>query len=265
MRIRNVAFTVTCLALFIGGTAHAVAAIRLPAIIGDNMVLQRGQSVPIWGWADKGEEVTVSVAGQTLTTKAADDGRWKVMLAKLDIGEPLEMMIRGSASKAVTLRNILVGDVWLCSGQSNMGVRVANALNAEEEIAAAKYPEMRFITVPTKGTDQPQKDFRGQWVECTPNSATHMSAVAYFFGRMLHRELKVPIGLIHSSWGGSACEAWIKRRRWKPNHSFSRCWPSGTNAFERTTQRWRRRHGANSLKRGRREKPRRKRLGRSRL
>ena len=111
-------------------TVSAVAALRLPAVIGDNMVLQRGQPAPIWGWANKGEEITVAVAGQTVTTKAGDDERWKVVLAKLDVGQPLEMTIKGSSGDAVTLKNILVGEVWVFSGQSNMAMTVNVCANA---------------------------------------------------------------------------------------------------------------------------------------
>lgn len=187
------------------------AGLRLPAVIGDNMVLQRDQPVPIWGWADKGEDVTVSIAGQTLKTKADGDGRWMVTLAKLSLGQPLEMTVKGSSGHTIALKNILVGDVWLCSGQSNMGMGVHKVLNAKEEIAAAHYPQIRLITVPTKGTQEPQHNFKGQWAECSPKTVGSFSATAYFFGRKLHQDLNIPIGLINCSWGGSSCEAWVKR------------------------------------------------------
>ena len=198
--------------LVVMGWAIAVAAaVRLPAVIGDNMVLQRGQPVPIWGWAEKGEEVTVRIAGQTLSIKAGDNGRWRVVLDELELGQPLEMTVQGSTGGAITLKNILVGDVWLCSGQSNMEWRVSGSNNATEEIAASDHPQIRLLSVPPKGTQEPQQDFKSQWVQCNPKTVGSFSAVAYFFGRKLRQNLNVPIGLIHCSWGASSCEAWIKR------------------------------------------------------
>ncbi len=212
MRFRNIARVLLCVASFVAATAIATAAVKLPAVIGNNMVLQHNQPVPIWGWADKGEEVTVTVAGQTLKTVAGDDGRWKVVLKKLSArSEPLEMTIRGSSGSTRTLQNVLVGEVWVCSGQSNMEMSVNACNNAAEEIAAADHPQIRLLFVPDKGTQEPQHDFRGHWVACSPRTVSWFSAAGYFFGRMLHKELKVPVGLISCSWGSSACEAWVKR------------------------------------------------------
>ena len=216
MRCRIRALIFSCSVVVACWASIVLGAVKLPAVIGDNMVLQQGLPVPIWGWADKGETVTVTVAGQSLSTKADDGGRWKVTLAKLEVGQPLEMTVKGSTGSTITLKNILVGEVWLCSGQSNMQMGIANVKNAKKEITAAKYPQIRLITVPCKGTQEPQKSFNGQWVECSPQSVATtgwggFSAAAYFFGRMLHQELKVPVGLIHCSWGGSSCETWVKR------------------------------------------------------
>jgi sialate O-acetylesterase len=201
-----------CCVLVAGSAALAEAAVKLPAVIGDNMVLQRGQPAPIWGWADKGEEVTVAVAGQTLTAKAGDDGRWKVALKKLDVGQPLEMTVKGSSGSAVTVKNILVGEVWVGSGQSNMEMGVGSSKNAAQEIAAAKYPNIRLLTVAKKKAAEPQTDCTGQWVECGPSTVPGFSAAAYFFGRQLHKELNVPVGLIHTSWGGSGAGYWVSRK-----------------------------------------------------
>lgn len=134
------------------------AAIKLPALIGDNMVLQRDQRVPIWGWADRGEQVTVSIAGQTHAAKTDSEGRWRVTLDKLQIGEPLEMIVKGSSGDERRLKNILVGEVWLCSGQSNMEVGVKTCKNAEQEIAAAKYPQLRLFLVANTRADEPAAD-----------------------------------------------------------------------------------------------------------
>ncbi len=201
-----------CLLLSACWTSIALSAIKLPAVIGDNMVLQRDMPVPIWGWADKGEEVTVSVAGQTLSAKASDDGRWKVILAKLGVGQPLEMTIKGSSGNVITLKNILVGEVWVGSGQSNMQMGVNSCKDAPKEIAEAKYPNIRLFTVPNKKAAEPQTNCEGQWVECSPASVPGFSAAAYFFGRQLHKELNVPVGLINTSWGGSPAQWWTSRK-----------------------------------------------------
>ncbi len=211
MRCRDYLRILLCCVPVVGWVALAEAAVKLPAVIGDNMVLQRGQPVPIWGWADKGEDVIVAIAGQSLATKADDQGRWKVVLDKLDVGEPLELTVQGSSGSTRLLKNVLVGEVWVGSGQSNMQMGVNGCNHAQEEIAAANYPKIRLLTVPVKGTQEPQQDFQGQWVECSPQTVGGFSAAAYFFGRKLHQDLKVPIGLIHCSWGASACEAWVKR------------------------------------------------------
>jgi sialate O-acetylesterase len=201
----------TCCALFISVAAFAPAAVKLPAVIGSNMVLQRDQPLPIWGWADKGEEVTVTIAGQEVSAKAGDDGRWKVTLAKLDVGQPLEMTVKGSSGSTITLKNILVGEVWLGSGQSNMELPVVACKDAQQEIAAAKYPRIRLFNVARLQSPQPVADTKGEWKPCSPETVGGFSAAAYYFGRQLHKDLNVPIGLIASSWGGSPAEAWTRR------------------------------------------------------
>ena len=124
-------------------------------------------------------------------------------------GGPHTMSIKGK--NTVTFEDVLVGEVWICSGQSNMQWAVGSSNDADLEIASAKYPDIRLITVPKSGTQEPQKDFRGQWRTCRPDTVGGFSAVGYFFGRQLHQTLGVPVGLINDSWGGSACEAWIRR------------------------------------------------------
>jgi sialate O-acetylesterase len=193
------------------------AAVKLPGVIGDNMVLQRDQPVPIWGWADKDEEVTVKIAGQTLTAKADENGRWKVTLEKLKVGEPLEMSVKGSTGVEIKLKNILVGEVWVCSGQSNMAIGVAECNDGKQEIAAADYPQIRLFTAPNTKASEPAADLKADWLPCTPKNiekgiAGGFSAAAYYFGRKLHQELKVPIGLIHTSWGGTPAEFWTSRK-----------------------------------------------------
>ena len=192
------------------GVSTAGADVKLPAIFSDNMVLQRDMPVPVWGCAAAGEEVTVTIAGQT--KKAAPDasGKWRLTLEALKTSDnPCTMVVSGK--NTLTLSNVLVGEVWIGSGQSNMQMAVISSNNAKEEIAAANYPKIRLISVPIKGASEPQDNFTGKWVECSPATVGHFSAAEYFFGRELQKTLNVPIGLIHCSWGGSSCEAWTKR------------------------------------------------------
>lgn len=183
--------------------------IRVPAIFGDHMVIQRGQPNPVWGWADAGEEVTVTIGQQTHSTVADQTGKWRAVLQPLDVGAPLELTIQGKTS--VTFRDVLVGEVWLCSGQSNMAWPVQAANDSDLEIRTADYPRIRLISIPQVGTQEPQDDFQGKWQRCSSQNVAEFSAVGYFFGRRLYETLGVPIGLIDNAWGGSAAEAWVRR------------------------------------------------------
>ena len=185
------------------------ADVRVPAIIGDHMVLQRDQANAIWGWADEGEVVTVSIASQRHTARTKADGQWKVQLDALAVGGPHTLKIQGKNS--LTFEDVLVGEVWVCSGQSNMQWYVDSSVDPDLEKLTAKYPNIRLITVPRVGTQEPQTDFNGQWRHCTPDTVGRFSAVGYYFGRQLHQTLDIPIGLIDNSWGGSSAEAWVRR------------------------------------------------------
>lgn len=191
--------------------ASAQAELRLPAVFGDNMVLQCDQPLPIWGLANPGEEITVCIAGQTLTAKTDANGRWKTAAAKLPAGGPVELKVQVSSGDQITLKNILVGEVWVCSGQSNMEWPLEKSRDARQEIAAANYPQIRLFKVAKVMAPQPLSDCLGRWVECNPETAPDFSAVGYFFGRQLQRELKVPVGLINASWGGTPAEFWTRR------------------------------------------------------
>ncbi|MBB5032530.1 sialate O-acetylesterase [Prosthecobacter vanneervenii] len=188
----------------------ARAELKLPAIIGDNMVLQQKQANPLWGWDAPGTEVTVKFGPQTKTAKAGADGKWTVKLDAVPANaQPATISIKGSSAKE--LKNVLVGEVWVCSGQSNMGFNLNSTWDADLDIAQAKDAQLRLISVPQVGTQEIQNDFKGQWEECTPTSAAQFTAVGYHFGRVLREMLGVPVGLIDNAWGGSACEAWVKR------------------------------------------------------
>jgi len=197
------------LALVILGAGVAAADVKLPAIFGSHMVLQQGQANPVWGWAEPGEAVTVSIADQQHSAKAGDDGRWKIKLASLPVGGPHQLKVKGK--NEITFDDVLVGEVWICSGQSNMQWSVKQSNDPDLEALTAKYPRIRLISVPQVGVQEPQDDFKGAWAVCSPETVGDFSAVGYYFGRQLHQTLDIPIGLIDNAWGGSACEAWIRR------------------------------------------------------
>ncbi len=206
---QRLAWVVFCV-LIAAGTA--AADVKLPALISDNMVLQQGRQAAIWGTADPGEQVTVSLGDQNQTTTTDASGAWKVQLGPLKKGGPLEMTVAGK--NTVTIHNVLVGEVWVCSGQSNMEFALWNhvvfggAKNFEQEVAAANYPVLRLFIVKKAVAGKPQSDVQGQWVVASPETAGNFSAVGYFFGRDLQRAMKFPVGLIDSTWGGTEAEAW---------------------------------------------------------
>ena len=189
-----------------------LAEIKTPAVIGNNMVLQQNHKNPIWGWDNPGQDVEVLISGQSHKGKTDKDGYWKVTLNPMKASTaPKTMTIRGSST--LKYENILIGEVWVCSGQSNMGWSVGQSDDKDLESMSAKFPNLRLISVPQVGTQEPQNDFNGKWDATTPETAINFSAVGYFFGRKLHQILDVPVGLIDNAWGGSACEAWIPRDR----------------------------------------------------
>jgi sialate O-acetylesterase len=187
----------------------ARAEVKLPAIISENMVLQAGMKCPIWGTADAGEEVTVTLGAQTAKAAADKDGKWKVTIGPLEPGGPFDMKIAGK--NTIEIKNVLVGEVWVCSGQSNMEWKVSISNNAKDEIAAADFPKIRHFEVTKKVAAEPLADVSGSWKICTPQTAGGFTAVGYFFGRELHKTLNVPVGLIHTSWGGTPAESWTSK------------------------------------------------------
>ncbi|MDX1948780.1 MAG: sialate O-acetylesterase [Pirellulaceae bacterium] len=186
----------------------AWAAIKLPALISDHMVLQSDMAAPIWGWAEPGEEVTVAIADQSAQATADKDGKWQVKLPKLAAGGAHTLTVRGKSNEIV-VKDVLVGEVWLGSGQSNMAMVVSSCNNAGEEIAAADFPKIRMFTVTSTAADSAQADCEGSWQVCSPQTAGRFSASLYFCGREIHKALGVPVGLINSSVGGTPIESWI--------------------------------------------------------
>ena len=171
----------------------------------DGAVLQRGQNVPVWGTANDGEKVTVEIAGQTATT-TAQGGKWKVELKPLEAGGPFSMKISGD--NEVTVNNLLVGEVWVASGQSNMEWTINASFQPEVEKPKAKFPQIRMITAKKVASLTPLDEVQGKWQECSPETVGGFSAVAYYFARDLHAKLGVPVGIISTSWGGTPAQAW---------------------------------------------------------
>jgi sialate O-acetylesterase len=193
------------------------AEVKLHALFSDHMVLQQGVRAPVWGTADPGEQVKVTLGSASAQATADDEGRWKVELGPLKAGGPLEMTVAGK--NTLTLHDVAVGEVWICSGQSNMEMAVGNSPrawggvnNAEQEIAAGNYPMIRQFTVKKAVAGKPQSDVAGEWLVASPETVGQFTAVGYFFGRELHKALGVPVGLIHTSWGGTPAEAWTSEQ-----------------------------------------------------
>jgi sialate O-acetylesterase len=196
---------ILCL-LFLTGAALR-ADVTLPALFSDHMLIQRDRPARVWGKADPGEAVTVKFRGQTVSATADSLGRWSLFLAATPAGGPAEMTVEGKNS--LTVSDVLVGEVWVGSGQSNMVWPVRQSDNAEQEIAAASYPEIRFFRVANAVSDTPLDDVKGKWESASPETAAAFSGVGYFFARRLLKELKSPVGIIQSAWGGTPAESWI--------------------------------------------------------
>lgn len=198
--------------------SQARADVKLPSIFSEHMVVQADAKVPVWGWAEPKEEVRVALAGAKASATADVNGRWRVTLGKLPAGGPHKLVVTGKKNK-LEVGDVLVGEVWLGSGQSNMAMTVNRCLNFEQEQKAADLPQVRMFTVRSGPTTEPQADCQGSWAVCTPETVGGFSATAYFFGRELQAALKKPVGLINSSVGGTPIESWISAdaQRAEPN------------------------------------------------
>jgi sialate O-acetylesterase len=186
------------------------AEVSMPGVLSDHMVLQRDEPAPVWGKAQPGETVTVSIGEQSAAGIADDTGRWRVYLSPMPAGGPFTMTVAGS--NTLTLEDIYIGEVWLCSGQSNMQWPVSRSADPQAESEAADWPMIRMYEAEHTLSAEEQPDVEGVWRVCSPETVGGFSAVGYYFGRELHRELDVPIGLVHSSWGGSRAEPWTPRQ-----------------------------------------------------
>ncbi len=225
--VRTVA--VLAAAAWLGNAARAD--VHPHALFRDGMVLQQGVACPIWGTADPGEEVQVALRIGEEAIKArgkADekDGQWRVELPAQKAGGPYTLTLQGKNS--ITLHEVYVGEVWVCSGQSNMEWPVRDTDHARETIAAARHPRLRFFPVQHQLSATPRKEVDGRWEECTPDTAAIFSAVGYHFGQHLQKALDVPVGLINASWGGTEAEAWTSREALQANAQLRSLLPHGT-------------------------------------
>lgn len=214
----------TVLAVAVLFAAKVQADVKLPAIFTDNMVLQQGIQVPVWGWADEGEAVTVQFRDQRVATKAVN-GKWSVKLKAVKAGGPDELVVYGR--NRIQLKNVLVGEVWLCSGQSNMEWQLIKSFEPQADIKNSANPNIRLFKVENVKSDEPLDDLRQPWnvgkfawQEANSQSTPEFSAVAYYFGRMLEKERGVPIGLIQSDWGGSPAEVWMSQAALEANADY---------------------------------------------
>ena len=198
------------------------ANVSLPKFFGDNMVLQRNKPIPVWGWANAGEKITLQFKEQTATATADSKGKWMITLKQTAAGGPYQLTVKGA--NTITLNNVMVGEVWICSGQSNMEMPIAGwgkINNYEQEIANANYPMIRHFKVPNTVSSLPKDDITGgDWKVCSPATAGDFTAVGYFFARELYNKLKVPIGLLNTSWGGTMVETWTSREAFENSPEF---------------------------------------------
>ncbi len=205
--------------LFIAFSFCANANVRLPKIFADDMVLQRNKLIPIWGWADANEKIEIKFNKQTKTTKADKNGKWIIRLDAENAGGPYELSIKGI--NKIIIKNVLVGEVWICSGQSNMEFKVSQADNFEKEINDANFPSIRQFTVSRDVSSLPKDDVKaGKWEICNKSTVGNFTAVGYFFAKKIFAELKIPIGLIHTSWGGTVSETWTSREGLESSDEF---------------------------------------------
>ncbi len=198
--------------LFVFAVSAAIvqADVSLPNIFSEHMVLQQKQANKIWGKAKPGEQVTIEIGGKSITTATQEDGTWEAMLPSLDAGGPYVLTVKGE--NEIKIEDVLIGEVWICSGQSNMEWRVSNANDPDLVKVSANHPTIRMINYPNTGSQTPiWSHDDAQWMVCSPETVGEFSAVGYFFGRQLQDAIGVPIGLVNNSWGGSAADAWVNR------------------------------------------------------
>lgn len=208
----------TLLLLLLAGSL--TAQVNVPTYFSNNMVLQKGMAIPVWGWATPGEKVTVTIDQSSMSATADKEGKWNVKLPAMNYGGPYQLTIQGKTN--LSFENVMIGEVWVCSGQSNMEFQLITSKNGEAEVAASNYPNIRLFTVKKTISHQQQEKLQdGEWSQCSPATSSNFSAVGYFFGRELHQKLNVAIGLINSSWGGTIAETWTSEQTIGQNPDFT--------------------------------------------
>jgi sialate O-acetylesterase len=191
-------------------TSIASADVKLPAMFADHMVLQRDAEIRVWGTASPRDQIAIEVAGKSSSAVADENGNWSLKLPAMKSGDATSMIVE-AAGKRTVFNDVLIGDVWVCSGQSNMGFRLETSDNGKEEVAKAEHPNIRLFQVPQATALEPTKELKAEWKVCTPDSAAHFSAVGYFFGREIHEREHVPVGLIANAWGGMPAESFTSK------------------------------------------------------
>jgi sialate O-acetylesterase len=221
------------------GPGRGEADVRLPGLFSDHMVLQQGRPIPVWGWADPGEKVVVSLGDREVSTTASG-GTWRVDLPAHKAGGPFALVVQGK--NRIERSDVLVGEVWIASGQSNMGWPLSRSHDPEADIRAATHPQLRLFTVPQAKADAPADDVAASWQVCTPETVRDFSAVAYYFGRDLAAARRVPVGLIHTAWGGSPAEVWIRHEVLAGHPRFQReildAYPEAARKFQAELAAW---------------------------
>lgn len=221
----------------------AVADVSLPSIISDNMVLQQQAYVPIWGYADPAEKITIESSwhvDEKYTTVADTDGNWLIKIHTPKASGPYALIIKGQ--NQLTIKNIAIGEVWLASGQSNMQMPMEGfdhqqqVIDSEMEINAATYENIRLFNVQRIASPEPLNDCNGQWQQCTPETVKSFSAVGYFFGKKLHNELNIPIGLIQSAWNGTPAESWTRKEVMQDDPDLGKIITSAREQFDLWTK-----------------------------
>ncbi len=208
--------------LLLSAAANVLADVKLPAVLSDNMVLQQQSSARVWGWADPGEKVVVQgswAKSAAQSVKAGQDGMWKTEINTPKAGGPFTITVKGN--NTIELKNILIGEVWVCSGQSNMEFRLTHATNGKKEVEQANYPQIRFFNVSGAATAQPAEDVKGKWSQCTPKTAGRILAVPYFFAKKIHKEINVPIGLVCPVMGATPARAWTPGKTLIENNMYT--------------------------------------------
>ena len=213
----------------LSGNAQTASYLRLPSLFTDHIVLQQQSRVAIWGWAQAATQVRLVGSWNvkdTIQAVANDYGKWKAEIPTGKYGGPYTLQVIGHANR-IELKDVMLGEVWLCSGQSNMEWSINNGVdNKKEEIAAAFYPQVRYFSLPKQGSEYPQDDVQAKWEICTPDVMRRRSALAYFFAEKLHKDLKVPVGVIVSAWGGTPAEVWLPAEKVRQNNVLKKAMPN---------------------------------------